>query len=217
MRAVNLLPRDANRRDPSFLTAKNLPALVGGGVGAVTLCAVALLYTGASSKAETARIDLENAKAQLAAMPAPPPEQLPAYSALATDQAQRLTALSQALTGRVSWDRILRQFSLVLPDDVWLSTLSMHSPAVDEGGSGNKSFSISGYTYSHASVARLLSRLALIPELTNVSLTSSARQSEQDRTVLFTITADIEGAPTAASPPGATAIPTAPTGAEASS
>jgi hypothetical protein len=53
----------------------------------------------------------------------------------------------------------------VLPDDVWISSLSL----TPENG-----LSISGTTYSHESVARLLSRLALIPELSNIVLASSA-------------------------------------------
>jgi len=39
-----------------------------------------------------------------------------------------VTALSAALTSRVAWDRVFREFSLVLPDDVWLTTLSAKSP-----------------------------------------------------------------------------------------
>ena len=35
-----------------------------------------------------------------------------------------LGALSAALGGRIAWDRVLRQVSLVLPEDVWLTVLS---------------------------------------------------------------------------------------------
>ena len=39
-----------------------------------------------------------------------------------------MTALSAALSRRVAWDRIFRELSLVLPDDVWLATLSAKAP-----------------------------------------------------------------------------------------
>ena len=44
-------------------------------------------------------------------------------STVLTDREQRSLALDSALGKRVAWDRILRRFALVLPDDVWLTSL----------------------------------------------------------------------------------------------
>jgi hypothetical protein len=49
-----------------------------------------------------------------------------------------------------------------------------------------------GYTYSQEGVARLLSRLQVVPALQNVKLLSSSQSSLLDQTVVvFTIQADI--------------------------
>lgn len=161
MRAVNLLPRETTKQ--RGISQKNLPAVVGAGLGVVVTGALALSFLGAAGKAKTAQQQLNDVTAQLAATPKPAaPVPLP-NSQLAGEQSARVTAVSTAIGGRVAWDRILREFSLVLPDDVWISTLTL----------GNGSISLAGTTYSHESVARLLARLALVPEFSNIVLSSS--------------------------------------------
>jgi len=137
--------------------------------------------------------------------------------------------VSTALGARLAWDRILREFSLVLPDDVWLTTLNMTTPdpAAAVTGAPASNFSISGYTYSHDSVARLLARLALVPELTGVTLANSAYQGEPGSAgdagaVQFSIQAGIKAPPGLAAtappaPPPAPAPTTDTTSTEAAS
>ena len=162
MRAVNLLPRDTAKQRK--LTQQNLPVVVGAGLGVLVTGALALSFMSASGKVSAAQQQLNDVTQQLAATPRPaPPAPLP-NSQLAGEQSARVAAVSTAIGGRVAWDRILREFSLVLPDDVWISTLAL----TPENG-----LSIAGTTYSHESVARLLSRLALVPELNNIVLASS--------------------------------------------
>jgi Tfp pilus assembly protein PilN len=56
-------------------------------------------------------------------------------------------------------------------------------------------FTIQGRTYSHDGVARLLSRLQVVPDLTNVQLVSSTRSQVGNQEVVdFTIAADIAAA-----------------------
>jgi hypothetical protein len=51
---------------------------------------------------------------------------------------------------------------------------------------------IAGYTYSQASVARLLERLAVVPDLTDVQLQNSAGATVSGQKVVnFTIVANI--------------------------
>jgi Tfp pilus assembly protein PilN len=193
MRAVNLLPRDSAKQK-SFVTQQNLPAVVGGGLGVVVVGALALTFLQASGKVAEAKTHLTDVQAALAATPKPPPPQPVPNSQLAGEQSARVTAVSTAIGGRVAWDRILREFSLVLPDDVWIASLAL-SP--DSG------LSISGTTYSHESVARLLTRLELIPELTNITLASSASSGPAGAGVLtfqFSINALVS------LPPGAAAV-----------
>src|SRR5690349_22028225 len=123
MRAVNLLPRDESKR-----TKTNVPVLVGV-VGAVVVCALlSMLFLSASSKVRDEQGELDALNAQLAVIPPPPPPDS-AGAGLATQEQARLTALSGALSKRVAWDRVLRNLSLVLPNDVWLSTLNATSPS----------------------------------------------------------------------------------------
>jgi Tfp pilus assembly protein PilN len=191
MRAVNLLPKDAKSNN-SFLTAQNLPALVGGGTGFLVILVLAALFLSASSKVSAAQGDYDSAQAQLAATPVPPvPTQQQTSTtptAVVNEHAPRLQALSAVLGQRIAWDRVLREFSLVLPNDVWISSLTMAAPTTPGAADG---FSISATTYSYASVARMLSRMALVPDLTAVDLKSTARSG---RLVQFTVSASIKGA-----------------------
>lgn len=196
MRAVNLLPRDAARG--RSVTAENLPAVVGAGVGFVVVAALAGGYLSASSKVSAAQQELDAAKAQLASTPLPPQPETPAVAtppAVASEQAPRLQAVSAALSQRIAWDRILREFSLVLPNDVWVSSLQLSATA---GATSANGFALDGQTYSYDSVARMLTRMALIPDLTGVTLTTT---SKSGRLVNFGVNATIKGfAPPVAAP-----------------
>lgn len=193
MRAVNLLPRET--RSQRSVTAQNLPAVVGGGTGLLVVAVLAAGYLSGSGKVASAQKDLAAANAQLAQTPVPaqtaPPAPVDATPpAVAAEQAPRLQAVSAALAQRIAWDRILREFSLVLPSDVWISSLSMATPTA---GAAN-GFTISGSTYSYDSVARMLTRMALIPDLTGVTLQST---SGSGKLVQFGLAASIKGAPAA--------------------
>ncbi|HEY7148879.1 MAG TPA: PilN domain-containing protein [Gaiellaceae bacterium] len=191
MRAVNLLPKDDRRQRGAEARRQN-PVLIGGVSGAVLvtaiLCAWFLTASGGVANNQKRR---DAAQAELAATPVPAPTSSDS-SALEQEKGARVAALSGALGTRLAWDRVLREFALVLPDDVWLTSLSAQSPSA---GGGTAGFSIIGRTYSQDGVARLLARLALVPHLTNVTLQSSASTvSETGRKVVeFTINATLKG------------------------
>jgi Tfp pilus assembly protein PilN len=196
MRAVNLLPRE--QANKPAVKKEQIPFAVGGCLGLVVTALIASQYLSQSGKVSTERQNVDGLKAQLAALPAPPPGPTSAETQLAGEQSKRLAALQSALTTRVAWDRVLREFSLVLPEDVWLTQLSLKSPVspsttmtTDASGAAT-GFTIEGSTYSHDAVARLLSRLSVVPDLTNVQLVSSTAASTNGQNVVnFTISADI--------------------------
>jgi Tfp pilus assembly protein PilN len=200
MRAVNLLPRDESKR-----TKTNVPVLVGV-VGAVVVCALlSMLFLSASSKVRDEQGELDALNAQLAVIPPPPPPDS-AGAGLASQEQARLTALSGALSKRVAWDRVLRNLSLVLPNDVWLSTLNATSPSPANlaapppavPGAPPTGLTITGFTYSQAGVARLLSRLEVLSDLTNVQLQNSAQAKVGTQNVIqFQIAADVRAGATA--------------------
>jgi Tfp pilus assembly protein PilN len=209
MRAVNLLPRDHAKG------ARKRPAAVVQLAIVAPFVVVALLAAGyllSSSAVNNKKGTLRALQTELDALPAPPPESQ-AEPELAAQHSLRIAALASALQTRVAWDRILRQISSVLPEDVWLTTLSADGSAVatpppppptttDTTSTDTSTetttttpvpapatpttvpLTINGFTYSQEGVARLLSRLAVIPELQDVKLIEST-QSEIARRPVF--------------------------------
>jgi Tfp pilus assembly protein PilN len=193
VRAVNLLPKDDGRqRGPSF---RDNPLVIGGVVGTVLVTAVlaAMFLTASTSVADNQK-HYDAVQAELDATPVPPPT-VPGTSELEQEKNARIGALSAALSGRVAWDRMLREVSLVLPDDVWLSSLSATAP-IAASPTTAAGFAINGRTYSHDGVARLLARLSVVPHLSNVQLQhSSVATSDTGRKVVeFSINATVKGA-----------------------
>jgi Tfp pilus assembly protein PilN len=164
--------------------------------------ALSILFLNASGKVKDKQAALTQLKDELAAIPTPDASKVRTQNALVADKATRVQALNAALSRRVAWDRVFRELSLVLPDDVWLSTLAAKAPtsssvatapAVASGTAvAATEFSLDGYTYSHAAVARLLSRLAVVPDLVNVQLQQSTLTKVGTAQVVhFVIVADV--------------------------
>jgi Tfp pilus assembly protein PilN len=194
VRAVNLLPRD----DARGKSRQTNPVVLGGVIAVVVATALlAAVFLTVSSGVADKQARLDAAQAELDATPVPPPADASA-STLEQEKGQRVVALSTALGKRVAWDRVLRELSLVLPEDVWLSTLSAKAPG-EAAAAGPAGFTITGKTYSHDGVARLLARLAVVPHLTAVQLQHSAMTaSEVGRPVVeFSIQAVIKAPGTA--------------------
>jgi|GraSoiStandDraft_16_1057320.scaffolds.fasta_scaffold961648_2 Tfp pilus assembly protein PilN len=209
MRAVNLLPRqqvEHKRETPNAI------ALVAGLGGAALLLALVGGFLLANRSVDRQRQALTDARAVLAATPA---KKLSADTqafrkTVLTQREQRSLALASAIGKRVAWDRILRHVTLVMPDDVWLQTLTGSVPLDSTSATtvgvpttptapsssalppAPTALTIQGYTYSQDGVARLLERLAVIPDLQNVQLETSQSQLVGSHTVIsFTIVSDI--------------------------
>jgi Tfp pilus assembly protein PilN len=199
MRAVNLLPREQART----IRKESLPVLVGACSGVLVAAVLGAMFLMGSGKIAAQQHKLDGLTRNYHALPPPPPGPSVAEQQLAGEKDARVGALSTALASRTSWDRVLREFSLVLPTDVWLTTLIAKSPIspttnAATGSTTPSQFTITGRTYSHDGVARLLSRLQVIPDLTNVQLISSTLSLVGKQQVVdFSIVADIK-APTGA-------------------
>jgi Tfp pilus assembly protein PilN len=210
MRAVNLLPKDTARRSgPPVPTAVAVTVI--GGLVLVSLM-ISVLLLSAHGKVKSRQLELAQKQAELAAIPVPAQSRLQQQDALVADKSARVSALNAALSKRIAWDRVLREFALVLPDDVWLLSMSATAPTsatatpTTETSSSSSSssssstpalggqlgFSIEGYTYSHDAVARLLTRLAIVPDLQQVQLISSEQAELGNRTIIhFKISANV--------------------------
>lgn len=199
MRAVNLLPRDQGQRQ---IKKESLPVLVGACSGLLVAAVLGALFLMGSGKVAAQQRTLDDLNRRYQALPPAPAGPTPAQQALAGEQSARVSALSTALSSRTAWDRVFREFSLVLPNDVWLTTLTAKSPIspltnASTTGAAPSQFMIQGRTYSHDGVARLLSRLQVVPDLTNVQLVSSSLSTVAGQDVVeFSIAADIKVAGT---------------------
>jgi Tfp pilus assembly protein PilN len=200
VRAINLLPREDARRGRQKTQWIVLVPVV----GAVLLTGVlSFAFLSASGKVKDKQAELATLQDTLHAIPTPDASKVKSQSALASDKQVRVTALSAALSRRVAWDRIFRELSLVLPDDVWLATLSAKAPvsssvpaAPAPAAAGTTvaatEFTLDGYTYSHPAVARLLSRLSVVPDLVNAQLQQSTlTKVGPSKAVHFVIVADV--------------------------
>jgi Tfp pilus assembly protein PilN len=211
MRAINLLPRDDKRstrsKPPSAVV---LTGVIGGVVVTALVCGLFLMAHG---KVKHKQAELDSAQQELAAIPVPAQDQVARADALVADKAARIAALNTALSRRVAWDRVLREFAMVLPDDVWLQRLSGQPPTLSTamggptstggaatgsaappgaGTDGQVMFMVEGFTYSQNGVARLMSRMQVVPDFQHIQLLSSERAEVKGRAIYhFKVGADI--------------------------
>jgi Tfp pilus assembly protein PilN len=180
MRAINLLPRDEQRVRLEGLRTPLLAA--GGGVVVVTALAMFMSYSAAGA-AEDRRTELAAVEAEIARLPKAPTSAV-SQGMLMRERTDRVTALSAAITSRVAFDRLLREISFVFPENAWLTQFEATAPAAELPATDGPApppltttdagVTIQGATYSHDVVAVVLARLAVVPSLENVRLTSTA-------------------------------------------
>jgi Tfp pilus assembly protein PilN len=197
--AINLLPKDDARRNQKVEWIVVVPVVL----AVLMTGAFSAMFLSASGQVKDRKAELSSLQMQLAAIPTPDASKVRTQNALAADKQARVTALNAALSRRVAWDRVFRELSLVLPDDVWLATMSAKAPvsssvasppaAPSSGASvAATGITMDGYTYSQPAVARLLARLAVIPDLVNVQLQQSTLSKIGTTPVVhFTIAADV--------------------------
>jgi Tfp pilus assembly protein PilN len=189
MRAVNLLPKEL--QNAKSIRHEDPAVVVGSALGVIVMIALGASFfvAHASANAEQARLTaarLELAQLSQHQRPVPKPKApitpitpIVPTPAVTGQEASWLSAVSTNLSQRIAWDRVLREVSLVIPDDVTLVQLTMTAPTAASAGAAAtagaaQGFVIQGSAFSYESVARLLSRLALVPDLSNVTLTSTS-------------------------------------------
>jgi Tfp pilus assembly protein PilN len=202
MRAVNLLPADAR-------VSKSPLATFGGGLqarktlqigGAVTVVLAALLvalFVHERSVVHGKRSELATDQARLVAVQA----QVDAVRAAQATAAARFNAVQSVVDTRMNWDRTMSDLARVLPTDAVLSNLQASAPvtAAAAGAASVESsaapaptssvLTISGSAPSYVRVGVVLDRLALLPWLSAVTLTSTGQSPTTPAT--FSITANV--------------------------
>ena len=125
MKAVNLLPADYKQvRQASFGSGLSKhPVALGGTAAAVVVAALlGVSYQSASKDATRNQNTLDALNARIAAVSQP-------LNAADQSVRERVQELTTADAVRVSWDGFMAKLARVLPEDVWLSTLSIQETA----------------------------------------------------------------------------------------
>lgn len=189
MKAVNLLPADYKQvRQASFGGGLGKhPVALGGTVVAVAVAALlGVSYQSASKDAKANQNQLDALNAQIAALAQP-------ATSASQSVRDRINQVTSADATRMSWDGFMTKLARVLPEDVWLTAMNMQEAAPGTAttpapGTAPTGFTVSGYTYSQASVARLMRRLSMLPWLSDVSLQTSTETVVGNHSVFqFTI------------------------------
>jgi Tfp pilus assembly protein PilN len=189
MRPVNLIPADQRRGAQAQLRTGPLPYMV---LGALTLALVGvavLVTTGnqiSESKAEVVQLKHEDKAAEAKA------QRLAAYGQFRTLAEQRVATVESLADSRFDWERVMHELSLVLPSNVWLTTLSASAtPEASAGGEGGGETSalrgaipgpaleMSGCAAGQEAVAEFVTALKNIDGVTRVGLGTSELASKE--------------------------------------
>lgn len=245
MRPINLIPTEQRRggaRGPGARSSHS-GYIVIGALSAAVLCALAVVMTSNQINSKTEELAGIRSDSQREKQVA---DALRPYGQFADLQRARMTQIKTVVEGRYGWERPLRQLSKAIPRNVWLLSVGATESSdveMDAGGSGdvasqreNKdapAFAINGCTYSQHAVARMMTRMRNLDDVTAVHLAKSVRkdsggeaptadqgqQTEEiqdctgsERVTMFDILVEFGGATasgaagaTAAVPPGAAA------------
>ncbi len=180
MRPVNLIPPDLRRGDNAPLRTGPLPYILVGALALVLIGVTLLVLTNnqiSDRKAEVVKLRHEDRAAEAKA------QRLAAYTQFRTMTEQRVATVSELANSRFDWERVMRELSLVLPGNVWLTELAASAaPGAGEGGSGESgvggingpSLEMSGCATGQDAVAGFVTALKDIDGVTRVGLESSS-------------------------------------------
>lgn len=184
MRPVNLIPPEERRGDRAPLRAGGISYMIVGLLTAALLGVIALVMTGntiTEKEGELASLEARQAAAEQRV------SELAPYGEFATLSDSRQETISTLAKSRFDWDRVMHELALVIPDDVWLDSLTGSvAPGVTTGGdSGTEtsaadasitgpSLRITGCADGQVAVARFLAALRDIDGVTRVGMQQSS-------------------------------------------
>ena len=178
MRPINLIPLEDRRGEHAPLRGGPLAYILVGALVLLLLGVVALVTTGnqiSEREAEVATLEREDAAASAKAT------RLAAYTQFRSLSEQRAQTVSSLADSRFDWERVMRELALILPDNVWLESLSASASA--EGGSSGgalrgavsgPALEISGCAPGQEAVAAFVTALKDIDAVTRVGVEESS-------------------------------------------
>ena len=190
MRPVNLIPPEDRRGEQAPLRTGPLPYILLGALVAVLLGVTALVVTNkqiSEGKTEVAQLKSEDATAAAEA------QRLAAYTQFRSMSEQRVATVQSLADSRFDWERVMRELSLVLPNDVWLVGLTATAApgvSVEGGGGGEASgmrdaiagpaLELAGCAKGQEAVAGFVIALKDIDGVTRVGVGSSELSEKSD-------------------------------------
>ncbi|HOT23204.1 MAG TPA: PilN domain-containing protein [Thermoleophilia bacterium] len=187
---INLLPPEERAK------ARRERGLTWTIVALLVLAAVlGMVYFWENAKVSDKESERDQLEADIAAVQVQMAELQP-YKALQTKRTE-MTKTAKALDdARVPWSTIFEEISLVIPENVRLQSLTCTVPAAMlPGGAAETAtgelaadVTFTGQTYQHKDVAEFMTRLGLIPQLTNIQLASSTTAAAATGTTTTTAT-----------------------------
>jgi Tfp pilus assembly protein PilN len=221
MDAVNLLPVDYRERKRKRTTpADNLDGRqtlrIGGAVVGLFVVLLGGLFYYEHKQVQDKQKELADNKAQIAAVQ----PQVDAIKTAQAAISGRL-AIARSLTGtRMNWDRALNDFARIIPTNSFLTNIQMSAPVTAAATAAAQAaaatatttstdgttaepaapapvptvstLTLAGTAPSTPGVALVMDRLALLPWLSNVSLTSASRQDNGSNN--FSLSANVSEA-----------------------
>jgi Tfp pilus assembly protein PilN len=191
MKPVNLIPQERRRLTESARSGSAYVLL--GVLGALLVMAVAYVLSSNSvnertTRAAEARQEADALKAQARGL-----EDFTDFTSIAKT---RLASVEAVAATRFDWERFMRELSLVMPEDSWLTTTEASViGATDETAStsatttstatpGVPTAKLVGCTHHQEDVARMMVRLRQMYRVTDVALNESVQEQEGGETTI---------------------------------
>jgi Tfp pilus assembly protein PilN len=226
MRPVNLIPPEERAGERRPMRGGPLAYVIVGALAAAVIGVAILAVTGnqiSENKAEISRLESEQATVVATAA------ELEPFTQFDTLHDERLATITSLADSRFDWERVMRELSLVLPGDVWLTTLTGTADAAVtvEGSAGGSlrssipgpALEMVGCARSQNAVAGFVQALKEIDGVTRVGVQSSAvgetsgesssTCQTQDFIAQFQVVAAFDAAPTPVSEEAGEAAPEA--------
>jgi Tfp pilus assembly protein PilN len=186
MTEVNLLPADVRERNKT----RRVTVAIGAGAGAaVVLLAFVFVLQSARLAAANRQLALQQStnqhlQTQIGG--------LQRYRELKQEVADKHALVAEVTHGDVQWSGVLRDLSMVIPGDVWLSQFQGNVASAATGSTGAPavagasavtapdiigSLQVQGYTLDHPSVALWLTRLEQVNGWVNPWVSSSSKSN----------------------------------------
>src|SRR5215213_5968021 len=186
VRAVNLIPEDAGGGSGS---SPGVAILLG---SLAVLLALVTVHVLTGNTIQDRKVELASVRQELAVAQAQADATKP-YREFAALADARVETVRQLGSARFDWHRAFAGLATVIPDDVWLTSVTgTVAPGIniaggDTGGAGslraaipNPAITLTGCTVDHESVVRLVSRLRLLHDVQRVSLADSSKNAGGD-------------------------------------